>query len=312
MNYPITRTKVILPRRHQGLLRRPRLLDMLDDLLEYRLTLITAPAGYGKTSLLVDLADQTEYPFCWLAIDPLDEDPLRFLHYFVAAIRQVFPEFGAASSSLLIEQEGGELDEEQVLRTVVNDLYDHVGEHFALVLDDFHLIDHSPVVNRFVNNFIQAVDENCHLVIASRSLISLPDLPLMVGRSFVKGLSFDELVFLPEEVRDLYRIKYRQEVTNQEAERLVQESEGWITGLLLSAEGTQQGLNGQGRTIKAAGIDLYDYLAQQVLDQQPPAMQDFLLRTSLLEEFNQELCRKVLGELEKGQSWGDLIGELLD
>ncbi len=312
MNYPITRTKVILPRRHQDLLSRPRLLALLDDLLEYRLTLITAPAGYGKTSLLVDLAAAVEYPICWLAIDPLDEDPLRFLHYFVAAVNQVFPEFGAATSSLLIEQEGGELEMEQILRTVVNDLYDHVQEHFALVLDDYHLVDHSPGVIRFVNDFVQAVDENCHLVIASRTLTSLPDLPLMVGRSFVKGLSFDELAFLPEEIQGLYRVKYQQEISSQEAENLAQESEGWVTGLLLSAESTRQGLTKQGRAVRAAGIDLYDYLAQQVLDQQSPAMQDFLLRTSLLDEFNLDLCRQALGDPEGERSWKELIGELLD
>ncbi|MFV1950053.1 MAG: tetratricopeptide repeat protein [Anaerolineales bacterium] len=311
MDYPIRRTKIILPRRHQDLLSRQRLLSMLDDLLEYRLTLIAAPAGYGKTSLLVDLAEQVEYPVCWLAIDPLDHDPLRFINHFVAAIHHLFPDFGGPSKSLISNLGGNDLDREQVLRTIINDLYDHVGEHFALVLDDFHLIESSLEINQFINRFAQEMDENCHLVIASRSLLSLPDLPLMIGRSQVKGLSFEELAFHPQEIRGLYKIKYQQEMSTQDAERIAGETEGWITGLLLSAEITGQELTDQGRAARAAGIDLYDYLARQVLDQQTPEMQDFLLRTSLLEEFNESLCQQALGDPAGEKSWGDLIQELL-
>jgi len=284
---------------------------MLDDLLEYRLTLIAAPAGYGKTSLLVDLAYQVEYPLCWLALDPLDKDLIRFLSYFIAAIRQQFSEFGGASISLINNLGGGDLDLEQVLRTIINDLYDHVQEHFALVLDDFHLVDSSPEINQFINRFAQEMDENCHLVIASRSLLSLPDLPLMIGRTQVKGLSFEELAFHPDEIKTLVRINFQQEVSDQDAERIAEETEGWITGLLLSAETTCHGLTDQGRAARAAGIDLYDYLAQQVLNQQPPDMQDFLLRTSLLEEFNTSLCQQALGNPVGEKNWQELIQLLL-
>ena len=213
MSYTITRTKVILPRRPRGLVHRQRLLNMLDDLLDYRLALIAAPAGYGKTTLLVDFAGQVEYPVCWLALDPLDNDLLRFITYFIAAIHECFPEFGGPSRSLVSNLGSGEIDQERVIRTVINDLYEHVSEHFALVLDDFHLIDHSPEINHFINRFAQEVDENCHLVIASRSLLSLPDLPLMVGRSQVKGLSFEELAFHPDEIQILYQLKYHQEMS---------------------------------------------------------------------------------------------------
>jgi len=236
MSNSITRTKVIIPRRHHDLLTRQRLLSMLDDLLEYRLILIAAPAGYGKTSLLVDLADQVEYPVCWLALDSLDKNFLRFINYFVAAIQEQFTEFGVASFSLINNLGGGDIDQEQVLRTIINDLYDHVQEHFALVLDDFHLIDSSLEINQFINRFVQEMDENFHLVIASRTLLGLPDLPLMVGRSQVKGLSFEELAFHPDEIITLLRNNYHQELSNQDAERIAEETEGWITGLLLYAE----------------------------------------------------------------------------
>ena len=305
MSYPITRTKIIPPRRHKDLLSRPRLLRLLDDLLEYRLTLVIAPAGYGKTTLLVDLAAQVEYPLCWLAIDPLDQDPLRFLNHFLAAIQQCFPDFGKPGLSLLEDLGGSDLDMEQILRTMINDLYDHVEQHFALVLDDYHLIEGMPWINQFINRFVQDTDENFHLVIISRSLLTLPDLPLMVGRSQVQGLSFEELAFDPEEIKELYKAKFEGELKDQDAKRIVDKTEGWITGFLLTAE-TIRGGGGA----RAAGIDLYDYLAQQVLDQQPRDMQDFLLRTSFLEEFNQNLCQKTLGQPSGKKSWGDLIQEL--
>ena len=311
MSYPITQTKVILPRRQQDLLSRQRLLSTLDDLLDYRLALIAAPAGYGKTSLLVDLADKVEYPVCWLSLDTLDNDPIRFINYFVAAIRGQFPNFGGPSRSLLDNLDLRDLELEQFLQTLINDLYDHVQEHFVLVLDDFHLIDSSPDINQFINRFIQDMDENCHLVIATRSLLGLPDLPLMIGRSQVTGLSFEELAFLPGEIKDLYQLKYQQVISDQDIERILDESEGWITGLLLTAETAQHGLTGQGRAAKAAGIDIYDYLARQVLDQQTPEMQQFLLRTSLMEEFDEKLCQQALGDAEGEHSYEELIQHLL-
>ncbi|RLC97522.1 MAG: hypothetical protein DRI46_12895, partial [Chloroflexi bacterium] len=311
MSYTITRTKVILPRRPRGLVHRQRLINMLDDLLDYRLALIAAPAGYGKTTLLVDFAGQVEYPVCWLALDPLDTDLLRFITYFVAAIHEQFPTFGGPSRSLISNMGSAPIDLERVLRTLINDLYEHVSEHFALVLDDFHLIDHCPDINHFINRFVQEVDENCHLVIASRSLLSLTDLPLMIGRSQVKGLSFEELAFHPDEIQTLYQIKYHREMSPQDADAIARETEGWITGLLLTAETAREGLTGQGQAARAAGIDLYDYLASQVLDQQSPEMQDFMLRSSLLGEFNAPLCQETLGEPPADKSWEDLIGELL-
>jgi len=311
MSYSITRTKVIRPRRARDLLSRPRLLGMLEDLLDYRLTLIAAPAGYGKTTLLVDFASQVSYPVCWLSLDPLDQDPLRFISYLIAAVSNQFPSFGGASRSLVSNLGRGEIDQEQVLHTLINDLYEHVEEHFALVLDDYHLIDHSAEVNNFINRFTQEVDENCHLVIASRSLLSLPDLPLMIGRSHVKGLSFEELAFHPDEIQDLWQIKYHQVISPVDAREIAAETEGWITGLLLTAETTRGKPTDHGRAARAAGVNLYDYLALQVLDQQSEEMRVFLLRSALLEEFNAGLCSQVLGSPPGEMSWEGLIQELL-
>ena len=311
MSITITQTKIILPRRRPDIISRPRLLNMLDDLLDYRLTLVTAPAGYGKTALLVDLAHEVEFPVCWYALDPLDQDLKRFLTHFIAAIRNHFPQFGAHSLSLVNNINQSETDFSRLVRTFVNDAYRHIEEHFAIVLDDYHLIDQSHPINVFLSQFGQEVDENCHLVIASRTLLDLPDLPLMVGRSQVKGLSFEELAFQPHEIQRLMKKNYQQEISKEQAEKLVSETEGWITGLLLSAETMMDELDDRSRATRATGINLYDYLAEQVLDNQPRTIRDFLLATSQMDEFNAEICQAVLGAPPQGTSWSELMNTIL-
>lgn len=311
MSITITRTKVVVPRRRADLLSRPRLTGLLDDLLDYKLLLVAAPAGYGKTSLLLDWAHQNTLPVCWYSLDPLDQDIQRFIGHFVASISRVFPEFGHQSRNIILNTNSTELDLNRVITTIVNDAYDHIKEHFAIVIDDYHTVDVSDEVNNFISRFVDEVDENCHLVISSRTLVSLENLPLMVGRSMVKGLSFEELAFRADEIQALLKQNYQQNISSDVASELEQETEGWITGLLLSAQTMWTGMTDRVRVARASGIKLYDYLAQQVLDQQHPVVRDFLLKSSLLEEFDAGLCEAVFGIAPNETSWFELIGEVL-
>jgi LuxR family maltose regulon positive regulatory protein len=295
MSIPVTQTKVMVPRRREDLLTRQRLLDQLYELLDYKLIVTTAPAGYGKTSLLVDFANQSELPVSWFALDNLDQEPQRFITHLIACIAHTFPSFGQQSIAALDSTNQTNLDINQMVSIIVNDVYEHIREHFLLVLDDYHLVNESKKVDQFINRLIQEIDENCHIILSSRTLLTLPDMPLWVARSWVGGISFEELEFSVEEIQTLILQKYHVTMPDMIAGELVAQTEGWITGLLLSAETMSIGKMSKRRIKSISGVDLYDYLAHEVLNQQPPEIRDFLLQTSFLEEFNDELCREVIG-----------------
>ncbi len=309
---PISKTKIILPRRRVDLLSRPRLLEILYERLDRKLIIVSAAAGYGKTSLLIDLAAHSDLPFCWLALDALDRDPQRFIAYVIASLTEKFPQFGKRSRSLLNAMTSLDDDMERLLVTFVNEIYADIHEHFVLALDDFHILDEAPPILSFVNRFIQLVGENCHLVIASRTLPPLKDIPLLVAREEVGGLDFSDLSFRPEELQALLAQNKQIHLSDEDAQKLVNRTEGWITGLQftdLSQLGPEAAALQPPGTM---GVTVFDYLGQQVLEQQPGELQQFMLRSSMLDEFDMSLCEEVLGPLyEQPPDWSWLLDTLI-
>ena len=301
---PISKTKIIVPHRRPELLSRTRLLESLKVLLDNKLLLLSAPAGYGKTSLLIDLASHTDMPVCWLSLDLLDRNPQRFLAYLIASLAEQFPRVGETSRVQLHQLRSIEEDAESILVTLTNELYENAENDFLLIIDDFHLLDEAPIIAVLVNRFLQLVDENCHLLLSSRTLPELDDVTLMVAHEQVAGLSHVDLAFVPREVQALYAQNHHQHLSDEMASEFIEQTGGWITGMVLS------NLPGVARV---SGVDTFAYLGRQVLDQQPEEVRLFLLRTSLADEFSAEFCEMVLGPLFPHQeSWYTLMGWILE
>ncbi len=306
---PITQTKISIPRRRTELLSRKRLLDLLNGFMDTKLAIIAAPAGYGKTSLLIDFAKQSHIPICWYSIDPLDQEITRFITHLISAINKRFPAFGKDSISAFIDKYDADINIAAICTTIVNDLFEHVLEHFIIILDDYHLLGSNPKVEQFIGQFIHTVDENCHLIIASRALLTLPDLPLLVAQSQVSGLSYEELVFSPEEVRALFLQNYQLDLSQDVIDNLMAQTEGWITGLALATQMYGQETTHLARIKRVTGVSLYDYLSEQVFLKQPDQIKTFLLFTSLLEEFDIQLCREILSGCmgKTDPDWSELV-----
>jgi LuxR family maltose regulon positive regulatory protein len=269
---------------------------------------VIAPAGYGKTSLLIDFAYQVDLPACWYAVDELDQTPERFFTYFIAALHRRFPTFGEASKAALKTINPFNPDINQLVSVIVNDAYEHIQEHFLIILDDYHLVNNVREIQGFINRFINESAENCHLVLSSRTLLSLPDLPLLVARSQVGGIGFEELAFRADEIQSFVLQYYHVTLSDSASQDLARDTEGWITGLMLSAQVMGQGMTNQMRAARVTGVELYTYLAQEILDQQTVEIRDFLLRTSFLNEFDVALCASIWGP--EG-NWRTLINQVV-
>jgi LuxR family maltose regulon positive regulatory protein len=308
----ISKTKIIVPRRRVDLLSRSRLLDILLERLDRRLIIISAAAGYGKTSLLIDLVNHSDWQCCWLALDALDSDPQRFVAGIIASINERFPEFGKRSQSLLSSMTSLEDGMERLLVTLINEIYAEIHEQFVIVLDDFHVLDEAAPLLYFVNRFVQLVGEHCHVIISSRTLPRLRDIPLLVAREEVGGLDFSDLAFRPEEIQALLAQNRQIHLSDEDARKLVDSTEGWITGIQFADLGKLGSGAVTFRAPQRVGVTLFDYLGQQVLEQQTAEVQQFLLRSSMLEEFDTNLCATVLGPLYDPQpDWSRLIDTLI-
>jgi LuxR family maltose regulon positive regulatory protein len=284
----------VTPRQRPDLLQRPRLVNFLHAHLDRKLILVSAPAGYGKTSLLIDFADDTDLPVCWYTLDPFDRDLRVFLEYLIAAIALRFPAFGERSRAFLREVADPAHNLYPMVATLVQEIHDAIPEYFCLILDDHHTVAEQEQTHEFLDLLVKYMGENCHLIVASRSLAALPNLPSLVAQKQAVGLGMNDLRFSAQEIRALARQNHGLELPLRQANKLAEQTGGWIMGLLLSVaphwEQAQQDTPIRGRI----NVGVYDYLSQQVLDRQPAPLRDFLLASSVLDELDPELCRAAL------------------
>ena len=292
---PLIITQILTPKKRADLLHRQRLVDFIHEHIDRKLLLVSASAGYGKTSLLTDFAYDTDLPVCWLSAVEAASDPRVFLDYLIASISHHFPQFGRTSRELLQSSEVLS-DAAPIVGTLVNEVYERIPDYFVVVIDDYHLVGDSQPINLLMDSLVQHLPENCHLIISSRTIPTLTPrcLALLTARQQVSGLGVNDLRFTAEEIQALLAQNYSQRLTDSAAKDLAEKSEGWITGILLTTHTLWKGLFEGIIRVRGSDSKVYDYLVNEVLAQQPPEVRDFLLATSVLEEMNPLLCDELL------------------
>ena len=292
---PLLETKLHLPRWRRDLVARPRLSERLSRGAESALTLVSAPAGFGKTTLLAEwlaAAAADGRSVAWLSLDQRDNDPALFWTYLVAALKTAAQGAGASALSLL---QPPQPPNEAGLVTLLNDL-DALPNDVVLVLDDYHVIDARDVQDGMAF-LLEHLPPQIHLVIASRADPALP-LARLRGRGELVEIRAADLRFTPGEAAAYLNEVMGLVLTARDVAALEGRTEGWIAALQLAA------LSMQGREDTAAfiagfaGDDRYivDYLAEEVLQRQPEHVQLFLLQTSILDRLSGPLCDAVTGQ----------------
>ena len=292
---PLLETKLQVPRRRRDLVARPRLSERLSRGAESALTLVSAPAGFGKTTMLADWLTITatkERSAAWLSLDQRDNDPALFWTYLVAALKTAAPGVGADALSLL---QSPQPPIEAVVATLLNDL-SAISNDVVLVLDDYHLIDAREVQDGMAF-LLEHLPPQIHLVIAGRADPALP-LARLRGRGELIEIRAADLRFTPEEVAAYLNGAMGLALTARDVAALEGRTEGWIAALQMAALSMQGRDDVAGFIAGFAGDDRYivDYLAEEVLQRQPEHVQHFLLQTSVLDRLSGPLCDAVTGQ----------------
>ena len=286
-------TKLYTPPARKNIVPRQRLLQVLNDAWQQdkKLILVSASAGYGKTTLVTEWVRSIQTKSAWLSLDEADNDPARFLAYLIAALQLIDMSIGEKTQGML--QSPQPLPPEVVLTTLVNEIA-VTPISFVLVLDDYHLIQTLPIHSQ-LDFLVEHQPPQMHLVIITRE-----DPPLPLTRLRARGQMIEirqkDLRFLPEECADFLQHVMGLDLTADDITTLERRTEGWIVGLQLAAI-SMQGHEDLSNFIEAfTGSSHYilDYLIEEVFEQQPTESQDFLLKTSILDRLTGPLCDVVV------------------
>jgi DNA-binding SARP family transcriptional activator len=306
----VVETRLNPPRLPRHWLRRPRLDQLLAGAAEYPLTIVSASAGYGKSSALASFAARGGWPVIWYSLDEGVADPLVFLLHLVHACRKIAPQAGARSIALLEQHSQGTQAWGQALDTLINDLARMLDDETILVLDDQHAADDTPLTGALIEHLIERVPPQLHVLLASRHWPSLGCLPIRQARGELLAIGEHELAFDADEISTLFQSAERPDLSLAEATNICEQTGGWPIALQLIWQSTRQTNDERRKTneesvfpssfvLRPSSVPhevLFTYLAQEVLAAQPADIQSFLLRSAILTELDPRTCDRVLGE----------------
>src|SRR5687768_4446972 len=301
MSTPILATKLYKPPPRPKVVHRPRLIERLNEGLHRKLTLIAAPAGFGKTTLVSEWVAGCDRSVAWLSLDEADSNPTSFLTYLVAALRTIAPTSGEGVLGVLQSPSPAPPPTESILTALLNEITS-IPENFVLVLDDYHVIDAKPRVpgasqgvDEALTFLIEHLPPQMHLVIATREDPHLP-LARLRARDRLTELRVTDLRFTPSEAAGFLNQVMGLDLSEEDIEALESRTEGWIAGLQLAAISLRghQAPTSFIKSFTGSHHFVLDYLVEEVLQQQPESIQTFLLRTSILDRLCGPLCDAVL------------------
>jgi LuxR family maltose regulon positive regulatory protein len=287
---PLIRTKLHRPPMATVHGHREHLLDRLDRELDRPLTLVCAPAGYGKSTLVSAWLEASDLPAAWLSIDDRDNDLHVFLSYFLAAVQTVFPEAGEEVRNIL---EARELPPLPVVSGCLINALDKIDQAFILVIDDYHLIQNQAIYELF-EEVLKHPPHAMYLVLAGR--IDPPlSLATLRARGKMSEIRVTDLRFSRKETAEFLQQILETNIEESVIATFEEKTEGWITGLHLAALSLRhrQDVGGDLTDLPDANRFVTDYLVEEILSQQSPAVQNHLLSTSILDRFCAELCDEI-------------------
>ncbi len=295
MPAPILATKLYIPPPRAKIVLRPRLIERLNEGLSSgrKLTLVSASAGFGKTTLVSEWIASCGRPVAWLSLDEGDNEPTLFLTYLIAALQTIMANIGEGVLGALQSPQPPPI--ESILTALINEITT-IPDNFIIVLDDYHIIDSKPVDNALAF-LLEHLPPQMHLVIATREDPPLPLARLRV-RSQLTELRAADLRFTPLESAEFLNQMMGLNLSAEDVAALDKRTEGWIAGLQLAA------LSMQGRSDAASFIKSFtgshhfilDYLVEEVLQRQPEHVRNFLLQTAILDRLSSPLCDAVTGQ----------------
>ncbi len=287
---PILATKLYIPPPRPTVVVRTRLIERLNEGLHRKLTLVSAPAGFGKTTLVSEWVKEIERPIAWLSLDEEDNDSTRFLIYFIAALQTIVPTIGEGVLAVL--QSPQPALTESILTALLNEI-NTIADTFVLVLEDYHVIDAKPVENA-LTFLLEHLPPQMHLVITTRDDPQLPVARLR-ARGQLTELRAADLRFTQGEASAFLNQVMGLDLSVAHIATLEDRTEGWIAGLQLAA----LSIRGRDdiaqfvRTFTGDNRFIVDYLVEEVLQRQPEAVRSFLLQTAILDRLNGSLCDAV-------------------
>ena len=295
---PLLKTKLHIPHRRPDMVPRSLLIKQLNERIQRKLTLITAPAGYGKTNLAsewihsLQSEDTSNNRITWLSLEEADSEPIRFLSYVIAALQQVAPEIGVGALSLF------EMAQSPPINTVLNELINDIAGldyHIMLVLDDYHVISH-PEIHEALLYLVEHQPHQMHLVITSREDPPLP-LPRLRARGEMAEIRMHDLRFSLDETTQFFSHSMKLDLESEVISVLEARTEGWIAGLQLAGIVLKNLPDHQAFMDTFSGSHRYvlDYLTDEVLQSQDEEVRQFLVQTAILKRFNTDICQAVTG-----------------